>query len=151
MFMNHPNKAIMQEAIVLAKAKYKEGGHAVASIIVRRDEIIATAFTTVRRDNDPTAHAEMNAIRIASKKLGTKLIDCYLYTTYEPCPMCSSAAIWARMKGIVYGASRDDRTESHPWRIYIPAKEVIERGLSDIELYEDFLREECKALLSLHV
>src|SRR3989344_3051236 len=123
--MNHPDKNIMRQAIKLAQEKYKEGGHAVAAIIVKEGEIIAKAFTTIKRDNDPTAHAEMNAIRAAAKKFGKELLNCYLYTTYEPCPMCTSAAIWAKMKGIVYGASRDDQTKEHPWWVYIPASEVI--------------------------
>jgi tRNA(Arg) A34 adenosine deaminase TadA len=123
----------------------------VAAIIVKDDQIIAEAFTTVRKDQDPTAHAEINVIRDAAKKLGTKLYDCYLYTTYEPCPMCASAAIWAKMKGIVYGASRDDQTEQHPWRVYIPAAEVIEHGTPLLELYPEFMREECKSLLTLKV
>jgi len=148
--MIHPNKEIMQRAIALAKEKHKEGGHAVAAIIVKGDEIIAEAFTSVRRDIDPTAHAEINAIRAAAKRLGNKLIDCYLYTTYEPCPMCASAAVWAKMKGIVYGASRHDETEEHPWgRVNIPAAEVLDRGSVKLELIEEFMREECRELLSL--
>lgn len=147
--MKHPDENIMRQAIKLAKAKYKEGGHAVAAIIVKDDKIISEAFTTIKRDNDPTAHAEMNAIRAASKKLGEKLLDCYLYTTYEPCPMCSSAAIWAEMKGIVYGASRDDQTKEYPWRVYIPASKVIENGTPKLELYPEFMRNECKKLFTL--
>lgn len=148
-FMNHPNKEIMNRAIQIAQENYKEGGHAVAAIIVKDDEIIAEAFTTIRRDNDPTAHAEMNAIRMAAKKFGKKLFDCYLYTTYEPCPMSTSAAIWARMKGIVYGASRDDQNEDYPWRVYVPSSEIVERSEPKLELYPEVMREECKKLLML--
>ena len=68
--MHHPNKDIMNKAIELAIEKHKEGGHAVAAIIVKDDEIISEAFTTVRRDIDPTAHAEINTIRAAAKSLG---------------------------------------------------------------------------------
>ena len=148
--MNHPNEEIMIRAIKLAEDKHKEGGHAVAAIIVRGDEIIAEAFTTINRDQDPTCHAEMNAIREAAKELHSKaLTDCYLYTTYEPCPMCTSAAIWAKMKGIVYGAGLADQTESHPQRINIPASEIIKNGTPKLELFPDFMRDECKKLLSL--
>jgi len=147
--MHHPNKDIMDKAIKLAYEKFKEGGHAVAAIIVKDDEIISEAFTTVRRDTDPTAHAEINAIRAAAKKLGNKLFDCYLYTTYEPCPMCTSAAIWAKMKGVVYGAGMNDQTESHPQRITIAASEIIKNGTPELELYPEFMRDECKKLLDL--
>lgn len=147
--MQHPNSYVMTKAIQLARDKHKEGGHAVAAIIVHEDEIISEAFTTVRRDNDPTAHAEMNAIRAAAKRLGKKFHGCYLYTTYEPCPMCTSAAVWAQMRGIVYGASRDDQTTEHPQRIDIPASEIINNGTPKLELMPEFMRKECKELLSL--
>jgi tRNA(Arg) A34 adenosine deaminase TadA len=148
--MNHPNKDIMQRAINLAIAKHKEGGHAVAAIIVKDGKIIAEAFTTINRDQDPTCHAEINAIKFAAKNLKSKkLEDCYLYSTFEPCPMCTSAAIWARMKGIVYGASMEDETDKCPQRIKINCSKVIESGIPKLELYPNFMREECKKLLFL--
>jgi tRNA(Arg) A34 adenosine deaminase TadA len=150
--MKHPNEEIMKRAINLAKEKYKDGGHAVATIIIKNDEIISEAYTTVRKESDPTCHAEMNAIRDTAKKLKSKTLDgCYLYTTYEPCPMCTSAAIWAKMSGIIYGANREDQTKSHPWRVYIPAFEIIKNGTPKLELFSDFMRDECKKLLSLEV
>ena len=147
--MQHPNSDIMKKAIQLARNKHKEGGHAVAAIVVHEDEIISEAFTSVRRDNDPTAHAEMNAIRAAAKRFGKKLHDCYLYTTYEPCPMCASAAVWAQMKGVIYGASLNDQTPEHPQRINISASEIINNGTPKLELITEFMREECKELLTL--
>ena len=120
-----------------------------AAIIIKGDEIISKAFTTIIRDNDPTAHAEMNAIRAAAQKLGKDLSDCYLYTTYEPCPMCASAAIWAQMKGIVYGADRKDQTKEHPWRVNVSAAKIIKKSKPKLELYPKFMRDECKKLLSL--
>ena len=137
--MYQPDENIMKKAINLAREKYKEGGHAVAAIIVKNNVVVSEAFTSVRRDQDPTAHAEINAIRMAAKKLGNKLIDCYLYTTYEPCPMCSSAAIWAKMKGIIYGASREDRTDAYPWRVLIPAEEVIDRKSTRLNSSHEFV------------
>lgn len=148
--MIYPNKEIMQKAIDLAREKYKEGGHAVATIIVKNNEIISQAFTTVRRDNDPTCHAEINAIKLAAKKLNSnKLENCYLYTTFEPCPMCTSAAIWAKMKGIIFGASMNDETEQCPQRIKIKCSKIIKNGTPKLELYPNFMRKECKKLLSL--
>jgi tRNA(Arg) A34 adenosine deaminase TadA len=148
--MVHPSAVLMNRAIDIARKNYKEGGHAVGALIVRGDEIIAEAFTTIRTDMDPTAHAEINVIRLAAQKLqSTKLKDCYLYTTYEPCPMCTTASIWARMAGIVYGASREDRTLECPWRIMIPASEIIMAGDPKLVLFPEFMRQECKPLLSL--
>lgn len=148
--MTHPSADIMRRAIALAQEKYRDGGHAVAAIIVQDGAVIAEAYTTIIRDKDPTAHAEMNAIRAAAKVLDSKTLGgCYLYTTYEPCPMCASAAVWARMQGIVYGASRDDQTPQSPWRVYIPAAEVVRNGTPKLELYSEFMRPECKKLLTL--
>ena len=148
--MIHPDTGIMQSAIDLAKDNYKVGGYAVAAIIVRDNEILAESFTTLVRDNDPTAHAEINAIREAAKRLNSRYLEnCYLYTTYEPCPMCSSAAVWAKLKGIVYGANRKDETPQAHWRVKIPCKEVLEHGDPKLELYSDFMREECRKLLYL--
>ena len=78
-------------------------------VIIKDGEIIAQAHNTVVRDNDPTAHGEMNAIRIAGKKLGTfDLSGCELFTTSEPCPMCLSAIIWANIKTVYYGCNCND-------------------------------------------
>ena len=146
--MNHPNKEIMMKAIKIAEEKVDNGKHAVAAIIVKDDEIISETYTTIQRDNDPTKHAEINAIKEAAKKLNSyKLEGCWLYTTFEPCPMCSSACVWARMEGIVYGASMDDRNEKYSQRILIPAEEVLKQGTPKLKLHKDFMREECKKLL----
>jgi tRNA(Arg) A34 adenosine deaminase TadA len=148
--MKHPNAEIMKMAIELARKGYEESGFAVGAIIVKGDEIISQGINTSKKDSDPTAHAEIVAIRNAGKKLGTrKLEDCYLYTTYEPCPMCASAAIWGRMKGIIYGASRKDSAETHPWRVEISCEKVLKQGTPTLELYPEFMREECKNLLNL--
>lgn len=150
--MSHPDPEIMKRAIQTARANNHAGEHAVAAIVVRGDDIIAQDSTSIIADNDPTAHAELKAIRRACQFLGQKsLPDCYLYTTFEPCPMCTTAAIWARMRGIVYGAHHLDATESHPWRIVIPAAEIISRGTPVLELYGDILREDCCELLRLNI
>lgn len=77
--------------------------------IVRGDEVIATVSNTMMRDTDPSAHAEMVAIREACKKLGTMdLSDCVIYATCEPCPMCVSAIIWSGVKEVYYCNSSED-------------------------------------------
>lgn len=79
------------------------------AVIVKNNEIIAISSNSVLRDNDPTAHAEINAIREAGKKLGTyDLKDCILYATGYPCPMCLSAIIWANIKEVYYGTDLED-------------------------------------------
>ena len=140
----------MERAIELASKKYKEGGHAVAAIIVKNNKIIAEAFTTINKNQDPTCHAEINAIRIACKNLKSKRLEkCYMYSTYEPCPMCASAMIWARMEGVVYGANMNDETEKNPQRIKIRCSEIIKRGKPRLKIYSNFMRKESRGLLFL--
>ncbi|MFJ7727591.1 nucleoside deaminase [Neobacillus sp. NPDC097160] len=80
--------------------------------IVRCDEVIAAVSNTMMRDTDPSAHAEMVAVREACKKLGTMdLSDCVVYATCEPCPMCVSVMIWAGIKDVYYCSTRDDAAE----------------------------------------
>lgn len=143
--MRHPNKTIMQKAIKLAKKK-----KAVACIIVKDNKIIAQATTTVYHEQQPFRHAEINAIEKACKKFESfYLTGCWLYTTYEPCPMCASACVWAKLEGAVYGASMKDRNKIYTQRILIPCRTVFKHGTPRLKLYEEFMRDECKPLLLL--
>jgi guanine deaminase len=79
------------------------------AVIVKDNKIIAKGHNTVLKDNDPTAHAEINVIRIASKKLGRPdLSGCELYSTGEPCPMCLAAIRWARITKVFFGQDREE-------------------------------------------
>jgi guanine deaminase len=85
-----------------------EGGP-FGAVIVCNGDLIAAAHNRVLSTNDPTAHAEMGAIRLASEKLGRfDLSDCTLYTTCYPCPMCMGAILWARIPTVYYGATEED-------------------------------------------
>ncbi len=87
----------------------KEGGPFGAVIVDKNGEIIANGNNRVLKNNDPTAHAEIIAIREACKKLNTyDLSEYILYTSCEPCPMCLSAIIWANIKEIYYGCTKED-------------------------------------------
>lgn len=88
------------------------GGPFGALLIDKNEEIIAIASNTVLGDHDPTAHAEMNAIRKATQKLNTHdLSGCTLYTTAYPCPMCLGAIIWSNIKKVYYGCREIDADE----------------------------------------
>ncbi len=97
----------MQLAIQSARRGLRQGhGGPFGACIVRGRRILATAHNTVLVDRDPTAHAEMNAIRQACRKLGTHdLSGCRLYSTAEPCPMCLAAIYWAGIKVVVMGVT----------------------------------------------
>lgn len=102
----------MRRAIALSEKSVSNGGGPFGAVIVRNGDIVAEASNSVTIDNDPTAHAEVNAIRQAAAKLGTfDLSDCELYTSCEPCPMCLGAIYWAHISKVYYSNDRKDAAE----------------------------------------
>jgi tRNA(Arg) A34 adenosine deaminase TadA len=102
--------AFMREAIVLSEEGVRSGrGGPFGCVIVREGKVVGRGSNQVTSTCDPTAHAEVVAIREACKALGTfQLADCTLYTSCEPCPMCLSAVYWARIPTLFYGNTRQD-------------------------------------------
>jgi len=99
------DKFFMREALKEAKKAYKKNEVPVGAVVVYNNKIIAKAHNLNITTNDPTAHAEILALRKASKVLRNyRLPDCELYTTLEPCPMCAGAMVYARIKRLVYAA-----------------------------------------------
>jgi len=99
----------MELAIRLAEENIDHGGGPFGAVIVRQGEVIATGTNRVVPDNDPTAHAEVLAIRRACQRLGTfSLAGCTVYSSCEPCPMCLSALYWAGVSRICYGNTKAD-------------------------------------------
>jgi tRNA(Arg) A34 adenosine deaminase TadA len=100
----------MREAIRLSLSKMRANcGGPFGAVVVRNGKIVGRGWNQVTSANDPTAHAEVTAIRDACKKLKTfQLDDCELYTSCEPCPMCLSAIYWARFKKVYYANTRKD-------------------------------------------
>ena len=112
MKITEQDKIFMREAIRLADESVKNGGGPFGAVIVRNGEIVAGSANSVTRDNDPTAHAEVNTIREACRKLGTfDLSDCVIYTSCEPCPMCLGAIYWAHISRIYYGNTKKDAAD----------------------------------------
>jgi tRNA(Arg) A34 adenosine deaminase TadA len=99
----------MRQAIALAVENVKNNGGPFGAVIVKDGKIVATGVNRVTANNDPTAHAEVSAIRAACTRLGTfDLSGCVLYTSCEPCPMCLGAIYWAHIDKIYYGANQHD-------------------------------------------
>ena len=99
----------MRRAIRLSLENVKKGGGPFGAVIVKDGKIISSGTNKVTLKNDPTAHAEIDAIRRASKNLNSfDLSGCELYTSCEPCPMCLSAIYWARISRIYYGNTKKD-------------------------------------------
>lgn len=99
----------MQKAIDVASENVKRNGGPFGAVVVKNNKIVSIGFNTVTISNDPTAHAEVNAIREACKTLNTfQLDDCELYSSCEPCPMCLSAIYWSGLKTVYFAGSRYD-------------------------------------------
>lgn len=102
------------------------------------------AVTTVERDKDPTSHAELKVIsKVCRRQKNYHLKDYYIYSTQEPCPMCSSAIVWARLKGVVYG------WEGHSvWgRLNISPQEIFKTSPEKIYVHPKFMEKECTRLV----
>jgi len=106
-------KAFMREAVRISlQMMRRDKGGPFGAVVVRGNRIVGKGWNQVTSENDPTAHAEIVAIREACRRLKTFLLeDCELYTSCEPCPMCLAAVYWARLKGVYYANTRKDAAE----------------------------------------
>jgi guanine deaminase len=122
-----PNPVFLRRAIELATLNVTTGaGGPFAAVIVRDGKILGEGVNTVTATHDPTAHAEVNAIRAATKAIEKfSLAGCELYTSCEPCPMCLAACYWARLSVVYYGATADDAAHA---------------GFDDDFIYDEFLK-----------
>ena len=103
----------MREAIALAVESVAAGGGPFGAVVVKDGRIVSRGSNRVTLANDPTAHAEVNAIRQAAATLGTfDLSGCELYTSCEPCPMCLGAIYWAHIDKVYYGCTKADAKEA---------------------------------------
>lgn len=126
----------MQLAIEKAWEGVKNGQEPFGSCIVKGEEVLSVSGNTVRMDDDPTAHAEMNAIRRACKKIGSPdLTGCEIYATFKPCNMCLEAINRAGISKVYYGAGPED--VKHPGA---PNKAIVESG---------FLKDQCLDLVAV--
>ena len=112
MKITEQDKDFMREAIKLADASVAKGGGPFGAVIVKDGKVIAGSSNRVTIDNDPTAHAEVNTIRMACRALNTfSLEGCDIYTSCEPCPICLGAIYWAHIDRIFYGNNRKDAAD----------------------------------------
>jgi tRNA(adenine34) deaminase len=134
----------------LALAEAKKGDAPYGAVIVKDNEVVAVAHNTVRRDSDPSAHAEINAIRSLTAKLQNPSLAGYsIYTTGEPCPMCAAACIWTGIAEIVYGASIQDLIAINQAQIEVSCEELIAKSFRNIKVTKGVLKTECLELFKL--
>ncbi|MBQ2543030.1 MAG: nucleoside deaminase [Bacteroidales bacterium] len=122
------NEKFMRLAIEKSLESVDNGGGPFGAVVVKDGEVVAVASNSVTLDNDPTAHAEVNAIRMACKKLDTfDLSGCEIYASCEPCPMCLASIYWARIGKLYYANTKVDADKI---------------GFSDSFIYEEFAKPE---------
>jgi tRNA(Arg) A34 adenosine deaminase TadA len=137
----------MRAAIDVCRKGMEADQDPFGAVIVRDGRVLAACYNTVRKDLDPTAHAEINALRQAAREAGsTSLGGSVLYSTCEPCPMCASAIWWAGIDRVVFGAAIADALSVGFSQLQIPAAEVGRIG-GHTRFEHGPLREECAALL----
>lgn len=136
----------MRLAVEQARISLREGNKGFGVVIVKDGSVISLAHDGECTENDPTSHAELNAIRAASKKLGRNLYGCVLISTHEPCPMCATAILWSGITEIAYGYSINDALAQGRRRINMPCSEIFQRAGVDVKIHEGVLKEECSVL-----
>jgi tRNA(Arg) A34 adenosine deaminase TadA len=139
----------MMLAIEKGREGIAQGQSPFGAVIVRGGVVVAASHNTVWRDNDPTAHAEVNCIRDAAKALGTiALKGCMLYSTCEPCPMCLAAIHWAKIGRVVFGATIADASAAGFSELNVAARDLARLGHSPVVVESGLLQEECARLFA---
>ena len=147
------NKKFMTLALEQAKTAAKKGEVPIGAVVVKDDRVIAAAHNMCEALNDPTAHAELLAIRQAANTLGDfRLTDCELYVTLEPCPMCAGAAINARIGEIIFGAADPAKgalgSVTNMYSFDFPNRPTVYGGINEkecLELLKEFFKEKRKS------
>lgn len=139
-----PHNRWMRAALEQARMAFDAGEVPVGAVIVHQDRIVAEAYNQRESLNDPTAHAEMIAVTQAAQTLGSwRLLDCTLYVTLEPCPMCAGAIVQARIPTVIYGTT-DPKAGACHTLYQITADPRLNHQATVIG---GVLREECRAIL----
>jgi Cytosine/adenosine deaminases len=136
----------MKTAIIEAELSLREGNNGFGAVIVKDGFTLAASHDKEDTENDPTSHAEMNAIKEVSKKLGKKLSGCIIISTHEPCPMCASAIVWSGITHVVYGYSIKEALLQDRKRMDLQCREIFERAGANISVQEGVMKAECSVL-----
>jgi tRNA(Arg) A34 adenosine deaminase TadA len=135
---------MMSLALAEARESRATGNKGYGAVVVLGDRVLSAAYDTVATVGDPSLHAEMNAIRGAVAAVGdSNLCGAVLFSTCEPCPMCSALAVWANVTTIVFGASIEQTVQLGKSRIQVSAAEIIERSPGWTEVIGGVMAEDC--------
>ncbi len=136
----------MLMAIAEAEESLRQGNHGFGALVACGGDVVAIEHDTDETDQDPTAHAELKAIRKASAAMGKDLSGCILVCTHEPCPMCAGAIVWSKMGSAAYGCGIGDSIANGRERIAVSCREIFDRAKAVIHLEEGILKERCAVL-----
>jgi tRNA(adenine34) deaminase len=136
----------MQEAISEAMISLREGNHGFGAVIVKDNKVISKAHDLEETNQDPTSHAEINAIRLAARMIGKNLNGCILLSTHEPCPMCSTAILWSGINHLAYGYSISESLKQGGKRINLPCEELFARAEKEMKVDKNVLINQCSIL-----
>ena len=141
----------MRTALGEAEASLRDGNHGFGAVILREGQILAATHDTDETDSDPTAHAELKAIRLASAAVGKDLSSCALICTHEPCPMCAGAIAWSKLGQVVFGYGIADALLQGRERIPMTCEEIFARSHAGIHVRKGLLGAECAILYNRDV
>ncbi len=142
-----PFESMMHLAIEEARQSRREGNKGYGAVATLGTRVLARAHDTAGTTKDPSLHAEVNAIRGAARVLDAgNLSGVVLFSTCEPCPMCSSLAVWANVSAIVYGASIEQTAARGKARILVSAREIVAKSPATVEVIAGVLEDECLSL-----
>jgi len=144
-------ETFMVVALEEARQSLKDGNCGFGAVVARNGEVIAKAHDTEKTKGDPTAHAEITAVKMAADHLGRDLSGCIVVSTHEPCPMCSTAILWAGIDKIGYGFSIREAIQQGRRRIDLPCKEIFDRAGKPVSIFEDIMHSECSILYNKQV
>jgi tRNA(adenine34) deaminase len=136
----------MLEAINEAKISLREGNHGFGSVIIKNNKIITKAHDLEENSSDATPHAEINAIKLASKIIGKNLNDCILLSTHEPCPMCKTAILLSGINHIAYGYSIEESVKQEKNRKNLTCEELFNRAGKKVKVDKNILSGQCSIL-----
>jgi len=140
-------EGMLGRAIDEALISRAEGNKGYGAVVAYGSQVLARAHDTAVTQKDPSLHAEVNAIRQAVQALGdTNLSGCLLFSTCEPCPMCSSLAVWANLTGIVYGASIEETARLGKSRIGVSAQKIVDNAPVMVEVIGGIRHVDCLRL-----
>jgi tRNA(Arg) A34 adenosine deaminase TadA len=137
----------MRMALAVARKSLATGNKGYGAVVMLGDRVLSAAHDTAATDRDPSLHAEMNAIRSAVQAVGdADLCGAVLFSTCEPCPMCSALAVWANVTTIVFGASIDETARLGKARIRVGAADIVARSPGWTEVIGGLMADECLEL-----